>query len=101
MKVEIAPKAQREATEAAEWYERQEAGLGDGFLAAFDAALERIGENPLGGSILETQDNPEIRRILTERFPYLVVYDCAQLPRRVRIIAVSHNRRRPNYWQGR
>lgn len=101
MKVAIDPRAEQEVTEAAEWYEQQQAGLGYEFLTAFDAALERIGDNPLGGSILETQDDPDIRRIVTERFPYLVIYECGQFPDSVRVIAVSHERRRPNYWKGR
>jgi hypothetical protein len=45
--VNIQPRAQAEADEAAAWYEAQQPGLGIEFLLELDAAIERAAETPL------------------------------------------------------
>jgi plasmid stabilization system protein ParE len=45
--VNIQPRAEAEADEAAAWYELEQPGLGIEFLLELDAAIERATENPL------------------------------------------------------
>jgi plasmid stabilization system protein ParE len=97
----IAPAAQQEVSDAAKWYDQQRPGYGQEFMTAFRRACQTIRENPLGGAILETQDDPHIRRVILHKFPYAVIYDCQDAPAEVRIVAVSHMSRQPNYWTGR
>ena len=85
--------------DATRWYEQQRIGLGLEFLAAVDAAIVRIEENPRIGSRALGVEDDDIRRIFVRRFPYHVVY--IELPDRVQILAVAHDRRRPAYWVAR
>ena len=95
----ISREADAEMAEAARWYERNRAELGLEFLAAVDAAVARIEENPRIGSLTPGVDDEDIRRVFVRRFPYHVVY--IELPDRLQVLAVAHDRRRPAYWVGR
>ena len=95
----ISEEAEAEMAEAARWYEQHRVGLGLEFLAAVDASVARIEENPRVGSRTPGVDDEQIRRVFVRRFPYHVVY--IQLPDRLQILAVAHDRRRPTYWVGR
>jgi plasmid stabilization system protein ParE len=95
----ISEEAEAEMAEAARWYEQHRVGLGLEYLAAVDASVARIGENPRIGSRTPGVDDEEVRRVFVRRFSYHVVY--IELPDRVQILAVAHDRRRPAYWVGR
>jgi plasmid stabilization system protein ParE len=97
--VRISDEADAEMAEAARWYERNRVGLGLEFLAAVDAAVTRIEENPGIGSRPPGVGDDAIRRVFVRRFPYHVVY--LELPDRLQVLAVAHDRRRPAYWVGR
>ena len=89
------PLADRELTEAAQFYEGQAGGLGGDFLDEIQAMLDLLRSfpelgRPLGGTL---------RSLPTRRFPYSLVYDLQ--PDYLRILAVAHHRRRPRYWIGR
>lgn len=100
MILHLDPEADAEIREAAAWYERQRTGLGREFLAAVDAAVQRIRQSPRRFPRLETLPEEEnVRRLLLHRFPYGVVYEAAEND--IRILAVAHTRRRPNYWKHR
>jgi len=90
MNVEIIPVAQAELAEAADYYNRARAGLGDEFLTEIDIAVNRIMTDP---SMFE-QVRPGIRRCLVNRFPYGIYYRVPE-PNTVRIIVVKHHARRP------
>ena len=85
--------------DAARWYEQLRAGLGSEFLAAVDVAVARIEENPRIGSQPPGVDDEDVRRVFVQRFPYHVVY--IELPDRLQVLAVAHDRRRPAYWVDR
>jgi len=85
--------------EAARWYETHRAGLGTEFLDAVDRAVTRIPEAPQLGSMVPGIKAEAIRRRPVRRFPYHVIY--VELPDRLQILAVAHDRRRPGYWVGR
>jgi plasmid stabilization system protein ParE len=95
----VSEEADAEMAEAARWYERNRAGLGLEFLTAVDAAAARIEQNPRIGSPTPGVDDKDIRRVFVRRFPYHVVY--IELPDRLQVLAVAHDRRRPAYWVGR
>ena len=43
--------------------------------------------------------DPESRRAVLNRFPYLVVFREHEF--HIQIVAIAHGRRRPNYWKSR
>ena len=85
--------------ESARWYETQRVGLGVEFVGAVDNAVARISETPRMGSPVPGIADETIRRRAVRRFPYHVVY--VELPDRLQVLAVAHDRRRPAYWVGR
>lgn len=95
----ISEEAEAEMAEAARWYESHRVGLGREFVAAVDAAVARIGENPRMGSPTPGVADETVRRGVVRRFPYHVVY--IEVSDRLQILAVAHDRRRPAYWVGR
>lgn len=97
--IRISEEAEAEAEAAARWYDGKRRGLGDEFLAFVDAAVDLIASNPGIGSRLSGADAGDTRRVLMRRFPYHVVY--IELPDRIQVLAVAHERRRPGYWLDR
>jgi plasmid stabilization system protein ParE len=93
--VNIQPRAEAEADEAAAWYEAEQPGLGIEFLLELDAAIERAAETPL----VYAQVFMEARRVLTRRFPFAVyfVYEHDV----VEIFAILHQQRATSLWQSR
>jgi plasmid stabilization system protein ParE len=89
--------AEWEATQAAIWYEERRPGAGNEFLAALEAALDRICANPGALPALEQYVGiRDVRRCRLERFPYIVFF--VARPAEVVVLAVGHARRRPLYW---
>jgi plasmid stabilization system protein ParE len=95
MRITFHPDADEEIAEAARYYESKSPGLGFSFLVAVQAAIEQIVAHPLGCEVV----GDDIRRKLLRRFPYSLLY--AVETDRIRIIAVAHQKRRPNYWRSR
>ena len=99
LSLRISEEAEAEMAEAARWYETHRRGFGVEFLDAVDAAAARIAEAPRIGSLVPGISDQAIRRRPVRRFPYHVVY--LELPDRLQILAIAHDRRRPGYWVGR
>ena len=95
----ISEEAEAEMAEAARWYETHRVGLGMEFVEAVDYAVAEIAETPGMGSPVPGIADETVRRRAVHRFPYHVVY--VELPDRLQILAVAHDRRRPAYWVGR
>ncbi len=87
--------AEVEMMEAALFYEEQTAGLGQLFVSALEIALRSIVENPKAWPILRN----DIRKRIVSRFPYSILYRTDG--EKIVILAVMHQRRRPNYWLDR
>ena len=94
-RVEYHPLADRELTDTAVFYHEQAAGLGADFLDEVRHAELLLTGYPLAGRALRGA----IRRFPIRRFPYDLVYE----PRTesVWVLAVAHQRRKPNYWAER
>src|SRR5436309_15196962 len=100
MKLCIDPAAEEETQEAAQWYEDRRDGLGLEFLAAVDAGVQGIRNDPQAFALLETlPEEQNVRRFLLTRFPYAIIYEIVS--NEIRILAVAHTQRRPGYWKKR
>jgi toxin ParE1/3/4 len=88
--------ARQELIDARDWYANESPGLGRRFLAAVDAAVERIIANPLQFPAVYRN----IRRVLLRRFPYALMF-VAESDGNVTVIACFHGSRNPVRWQRR
>jgi plasmid stabilization system protein ParE len=89
------PEVRDELDEAYSWYESQQLGLGDDFLAQINGTLDRICQMPESYPAVYR----DVRRTVVQRFPYIVYYRIVSS--RVIITAVFHGRRNPKAWQTR
>jgi toxin ParE1/3/4 len=69
-RVIIRIEAEVDITDAAIWYERKQSKLGREFVAEVKSAIARAAANPFAYPCL--RHKPEVRRVLTKRFPYRV-----------------------------
>ena len=95
MNIRFLEPARKELDDAFEWYEMEQCGLGRHFLAEIQSALKRITVFPESCATIA----PGLRRCLTKRFPYMLVYGIDDGA--IIVVAVAHLHRMPLYWQGR
>jgi plasmid stabilization system protein ParE len=91
----LAPEAEDDLKDTADFYEMQQVGLGEAFLRAVDAGLARIQRHPKAFRI----DNLGVQTAFLRRFPHGVRFRL--LDDRIEIIAVWHERRDPEGWTER
>jgi plasmid stabilization system protein ParE len=91
-RLKFSARALREIGEAQEWFELQNPGLGEEFIAAMELQLKRLEQAPL----LYAEIIPRVRRALLPRFPYGLFY--AVRGDLVHVLAVLHDARSPNRW---
>lgn len=97
MTLHVSPEAEREAIEAAAWYEDRQSGLGARFLSEVQAAIDVVCHDPLSLPRVEQYSGQfDIRRQRFQRFPYMLIVDCE--PDATVIVAIAHSRQRPLYW---
>ena len=90
------PVARRELEEAIDYYNAERQGLGREFREEVQRVIDlltrfsRLGQ-PVRGSV---------RQMMLSRFPYHIYYRFLESDN-LRILAVAHDRRRPEYWVGR
>ena len=89
------PDARVEFKEATLYYSEKSRLLGSAFYSEEEYAIERIVENPLLYRVIDE----DVRRCLTRRFPYAVLY-CIE-DYYILILAVMHCSREPSYWKHR
>ncbi|CAN5796825.1 hypothetical protein BH20VER1_BH20VER1_00520 [soil metagenome] len=93
----VRAEAEADVTEAALWYDGRETGLGSELVLEVRAAIRRAVENPAHYPLL--RHRPEVRRILSRRFPYrifFIVRDDALI-----VFAVIHAARHDRHWRER
>lgn len=93
--ISLHDEAEAELVWIATYYNREEPGLGFDFLEEFDRAVQLPRGNPKAGPDVYNG----VRRLTMRRFPYSIYY--VEEPRRLRVLAVAHNRQKPGYWLGR
>lgn len=100
LSIEFEPEASLELSHTASWYEDRRPSLGLDFLGVVDVTVQRIAQRRLPGSrVPGLAETSPIRRVPVPRFPYQIVYIVVDDV--VRVLAVAHDRQRPQYWAGR
>jgi plasmid stabilization system protein ParE len=94
-KLIIKPLAELDATEAAKWYNDKRDGLGDEFLLALDAKINNLQRNPYSFQLIYKN----IRRTLTERFPYGIFFIIEN--ETIYILAIISTSRSTKIWKNR
>lgn len=95
MKYAFHPEARLEYRESAASYTEARPGLGAEFTREVELVIKRICDTPKRWKIVEQ----DVRRCLTRRFPYAVLYTLEK--DYVLIVAIMHGSRRPGYWRYR
>jgi len=95
MQVIFSPRATEELDDAALYYDQEQPGLGDRFLAAVEHASIQVGRTPM----LYPAGQRGIRRCLLRRFPYVLLYSVEA--DYIYVIVVAHQHRKPGYWHDR
>ncbi len=90
------PAAEAEHLETIAYYESKRPGLGAMYLAEFEQLIKIVCEAPHRYPI---EKKPDIRRIRMRKFPFTVLYRDSSGS--LQVLAISHHRRRPQYWLGR
>lgn len=88
--------AHQDILEATLWYETQRNGLGAEFYQEIEKVKDLLSSNPL---MFEVKYKRNVRWILTERFPFIVVYVING--NNVIILAVVNTYRHPRVWKTR
>jgi toxin ParE1/3/4 len=88
--------AKTEMREARDYYEEQKPDLGFEFVEEVEDGIERIQQNPRGFPVFQ---NSSYRRCLLKRFPYRILF--RESDQDIRIIAIAHFKRKPDYWKKR
>lgn len=93
------PDALLEYAEAAHYYlEQASPQVAQAFVSEIENAVAAFVVTPTRWRV---SDDPEIRRFILRRFPFVIYYRWETLPERVTIYAVMHTSREPGYWQKR
>lgn len=93
----VRPLAVEDVMEAAAWYERQAEGLGEELIDEMLGAIHRAAANPELFRILRRDG--EIRRVLTERFPYRIFFSI--VADTLHVHAILHGAQHDRRWQNR
>jgi plasmid stabilization system protein ParE len=87
--------AEEETTEASGFYEAATFGLGADFLNEVQRVINILREHPELGQPV----GGRFRRAVLHRFPFSLIYSIETGA--ILIVAVAHQRRRPDYWRNR
>jgi len=89
------PAAEAELIKAARVYNKKVPGLGEDLLDEIDRAVAVIQEDPTRWRCVDE----DFRRYLVKRFPDALIYRFGETT--IRILAVKHHKRHPDYWKRR
>jgi plasmid stabilization system protein ParE len=93
------PEALLEYAEATGYYLREaSAGVAESFIEEVEAAVSEVVAAPTRWRVVE---EPQIRRYVFTRFPFVIYYRWEPTHDRVAIYAVMHCSREPGYWRDR
>ena len=95
MNVRILSAAEYEFLDAVHYYNDECPGLGFEFASEIQNTIERIKNNPEAWAPLSAR----IRRCLTQRFPFGVIYELSQ--NEILIVSIMHMNRHPESWKRR
>ena len=89
------PDAEAELNESVQFYELRLPHLGEQNLDAFESAIREIQNSPRQWRVVES----DVRLYLLPKFPYAIYFRVC--PDQIRILAVKHHSRHPDYWRTR
>lgn len=95
MPIRILKVAQIEFSDAKDYYEIEQTGLGKYFESEIKEGINRTIQNPEAWPI----ELPEIRRHILHKFPYKILYSIQE--EEIIILAFAHFHRKPDYWEER
>jgi plasmid stabilization system protein ParE len=90
----IRPSAEVDIRDAIHWYDKKESGLGWQFVEEVHRSIQRALGNPTAYRLMRRQ--PQVRRILTRRFPYRIFYILR--PDALVVFGVLYGKRREADW---
>ena len=93
----IRPEAEADLGKAAVWYDSREPGLGLDLMSEVHSAIARALKSPQ--SFMRLRRSPEVRRVLTRRFPYRIFFIVR--PDALVVFAVLHAARHDRVWKRR
>lgn len=97
MKVRFLKVAQNELDDAIEYYELEQAGLGERLRGETVRSINRIAAFPNAFQSVSKR----LRRCLASKFPYGIIYRYDADAETLLVVAFSHLHRKPNYWFSR
>jgi plasmid stabilization system protein ParE len=97
MKFHFHAGARRDLKQSYSWYQKHSDRAASEFLEEVSATLDKISNTP--GNFHPITKQGKARAVRMDRYPFNLIY----LPSatNVIIIAVAHDKRRPDYWQRR
>lgn len=98
-RLDIRPEAETDLVDAACWYQAERSELGAEFSAEVRQAIHTLTDNALLYRVRARRRGRGVRWVLTERFPYRVIYYIEA--ETVRIFAVLHAKRCDAAWKQR
>ena len=96
-KVEYNPDFYDDITQAVDWYNEKQAGLGDRLFRNIRKQTAKLPTTALHFAI----KYDDIRCICIEKFPYLVHYRINEQTKTVKVEALFHTSRDPKIWDER
>lgn len=95
MNFSVRKEAEADISEAYEYYESCQTGLGVDFISCVEESFTNIKKNPK--QVRAVYEN--VHRAVVRRFPYGVYY--VVLKNNISVIGVVHARKNPDHWQAR
>ena len=93
--VEISQDAEADLEDILAWYRQQNTeGLTDYFLAQVRIKLSQLAQHPFSAT---QWDNTSYRVAMIPRFPYRMFFAINESAQTIRVLAVLHQRRNPDY----
>ncbi|MFN2508368.1 MAG: type II toxin-antitoxin system RelE/ParE family toxin [Chthoniobacterales bacterium] len=89
--------AVEDVLEAAVWYEERSLGLGEELINEILIATDRAAQNPDLFRVVRARG--EVRRVLTERFPYRIFFSV--IDETLYVHAVLHGAQHDRHWRSR
>lgn len=94
---ELHPLAEEELHDSAHWYAAQSIFAADRFMKAVEEAILTVVGDP--ARFQSVGEGVRVYRL--QRFPYKLYYEYDEVRAHVRVLSITHNKRRPDYWRNR
>lgn len=93
--LDVHPEAASELQSSLAWYRERSPQAAAAFLASVRLAMAEIERNPT----LRPRDAEGFRSLRLRKYPFLIVY--RETNHGLRVVAVAHTARHPDYWRNR